>query len=577
MAARIAAALVLPAVLAGCREGDTVSPPGEPRLEFMAAALPLDTARVATVALRNEGTAAAGPVALTAEPVRNGLGTIVAGAAALVTPSQISNLVAGGSRQVEVSVQLPEELAPGIYTTRLRAASAEGTAELPVSLRVAQPTPTAASVRILDPPASVRQGDVVAFATEARDESGAIVADPVLNWSVVPAAAGLVTRHGRFVGYEPGTALVVAAGSEEADTAQIQIISRGLSGSFSLVGHGLVARRFTSDLWLHGQHAYTGTWNERAEPGNTLYAWSIADPASPVRTDSVRVDARTVNDVKVSADGSLAVLTHEGSSDGANGITLLDLSDPAHPSVITRFTNGLGAGVHNVWIEDDFVYVVVDGPGNGLRIVDIADPAQPRVVASYYAGTSFLHDVHVRDGLAFLSHWDAGLVILDVGHGILGGSPTSPQEVSHLATLGGQTHNAWYWPARGYVFVGEEDYATPGIMHVVDVRDLVRPREVATFGVPGDPPHNFWLDEERGILYMAWYSNGLRALDVSGDLLGDLGRQGREIAFSLYGTIGGCPAGMDVEPTCTWAPQLHQGLIWISDMNGGLFSLSPSF
>ena len=33
------------------------------------------------------------------------------------------------------------------------------------------------------------------------------------------------------------------------------------------------------------------------------------------------------------------------------------------------------------------------------------------------------HDVYVRDGLAFLSHWDAGLIILDVGNGMAGGSP----------------------------------------------------------------------------------------------------------------------------------------------------------
>ena len=62
---------------------------------------------------------------------------------------------------------------------------------------------------------------------------------------------------------------------------------------------------------------------------------------------------------------------------------------------------------------------------------------------------------------AFLSHWDAGLIILDVGNGIAGGSPASPVEVSRIKTVGGQTHNAWYWPAAGYVFVGEENFGRP--------------------------------------------------------------------------------------------------------------------
>jgi hypothetical protein len=103
--------------------------------------------------------------------------------------------------------------------------------------------------------------------------------------------------------------------------------------------------------------------------------------------------------------------------------------------------------------------------------------------------------VYVRDGLAFLSHWNPGMVILDVGHGIAGGSPVNPVEVSRIPDLQGQTHNAWYWPEAGYVFVGEEDFSTPGIMQVVDVRNLREPRVAATYSVPGQPPHNFWLDE----------------------------------------------------------------------------------
>ncbi|MEE8252260.1 MAG: hypothetical protein V3R24_11030, partial [Gemmatimonadales bacterium] len=148
----------------------------------------------------------------------------------------------------------------------------------------------------------------------------------------------------------------------------------------------------------------------------------------------------------------------------------------------------------------------------------------------------------------------------------------NPIEMGRVLTAGGQTHNAWYWPATGYVFVGEEDFDTPGIMHVVDASDLTRPREVASFAVTGETPHNFWLDETRGILYMAWYSRGIRALDVTGELLGQLELQGRELAFLEYDGSGGCPPG---DGTCTWALQLHQGKIYLSDRNTGLWVLDP--
>jgi hypothetical protein len=155
---------------------------------------------------------------------------------------------------------------------------------------------------------------------------------------------------------------------------------------------------------------------------------------------------------------------------------------------------------------------------------------------------------------------------------VAGGSPDNPVEVSRLEDLSGQTHNAWYWPEAGYVFVGEEDFAAPGIIHVVDLRNLFEPREVATYRVPGQTPHNVWLDEDTGTLYVAWYANGIRAIDVTGDLLGELDRQGREIAGSVYnGGVGSCNRGSG--DTCSWGPQLHQGLIWVSDMNEGLIAL----
>jgi hypothetical protein len=425
----------------------------------------------------------------------------------------------------------------------------------------------------------LRQGDVVGLAAEVRDVDGAVVDDPTVSWSLEPASSGRVTAEGRLVGYAPGPLRVVATVGQQADSLDLEITARGLGGAFTVVGQGTLTTRFTSDLWVHGTAAYTGTWGRRSTDvtrfGNTLYVWDVQTPAQSALVDSILIAAATVNDVKVRADGAIAVITHEGSGDGLNGITLLDLQDPLHPTVITRFTTDLEAGVHNVWIEGDHVYAAVDGTG-GLVIVDIGTPQAPQRAGSFYAGSSNVHDVYVRDGLAFVSHWNVGLIILDVGHGIAGGSPGSPVEVSRIATAGGQAHNAWYWPATGYVFVGEEDFLAPGVLHVVDASDLANPVEVATFRVADEAPHNFWLDEAQAVLYAAWYSKGMRAVDVSGELLGELERQGREIAASIYGGEGGCPAATGTA-TCTWAPQVHDGQVYLSDMNTGLWVLQPTF
>jgi hypothetical protein len=434
-------------------------------------------------------------------------------------------------------------------------------------------------VSITGGPTQVVQGNVVTYTAEVRDAEGTVVGSASVVWSVEPSASALIEADGRLVGYQAGSARVVAQSGQASTELQITIAPRGLApASFSVVGQGAVNSRFTSDLWLFDDFAYTGTWGQRGSNfGNRLYAWDVSNPAAPILTDSIAVDASTVNDVKIRDDGGLAVLTHEGSGDGLNGISLLDTSDPLHPQVITRFTEELEAGVHNVWIEGEFVYAAVDGSDStrGLRVIDVSDPANPFQVSSFFGGASgnfgqFLHDVYVRDGLAFLSHWNAGLIILDVGAGVAGGSPGAPVEVSRIRPQGDQAHNAWYWPSRGYVFTGEEDFSSPGIMHVIDVTDLTSPREVATYRVPGETPHNFWLDEAAGILYVGWYTQGIRALDVSGELLGELERQGREITSFLYNGPGACSSGVG---TCAWAPQVHDGLVWVSDQNSGLWAL----
>ncbi len=567
--------VILAISTATCRSSSTTSS-GTASLAFDVTQVELGEGRSSQLGLSNTGSVAVGPIRFVSTPVLDAQGTQVAGASVSVPSGEIATLDPGTSRQI-TAVVTDEALLPGRYTTVLSAVvGSVAMANVTLAFNVASlDQPDVASLVITSGPTQVTQGDLVTYQAEARNAAGAVVAGTTVSWFLAPGVTGLVRADGGFVGYEAGVARIVAVAGVFADTIEVTVAARNLTGQLNLVGlGGLPSGRGTTDLWLHGTHAYTGTLlvvtNGVAAFGNALMVWDISDPTAPVLTDSVVVDARRVNDIKIRADGTLAVLTHEDSSDDLNGVTILDLTDPAHPTVISRFTTGLESGVHNVWIEGDFVYVVVDPPGGDMKVLDISDPANPTLVASFSMPTSFLHDIYGRDGLLFLSYWDEGLVILDVGHGIRGGTPADPRLVSRVLTAGGQTHNAWYWPESGYVFIGEEDFATPGIMHVVDASDLENPVEVATFRVPGQPPHNFWLDEDRGVLYQAWYQNGIRVLDVTGGLAGELERQGREIMFSLY-------EGAQPGPTRSWAPQLHEGMLYVSDISSGLVVLQPQF
>lgn len=365
-------------------------------------------------------------------------------------------------------------------------------------------------------------------------------------------------------------------------------------GRFEVVGRGPVTGSFSTDLWVFQgvdgrDYAYTGTWGNCGSCfGDRLYVWDVTDPTRPALTDSVLVDARVVNDVKVNRAGTLAVITREGASDRRNGIAVLDLADPAHPFIRSVFTETLSGGVHNTFIEGDHVYAVHDGT-NDVHVIDLSDPAAPREVGRWGIRQNFgkyLHDVWVDDGLAYLSYWDDGLVVLDVGKGIRGGTPQKPALVSRIryrtrvgAHQYGNTHVAFPYTNRAgrrYVFVGDEIFppemdvtrqnvSPAGYIHVIDLADPAKPVETARYRVPNAGTHNVWVLDD--VLYVAYYNGGLRAVDVSGELTGDLRAQGREIAALATGDAN---AFLRDRPF-TWGAMPHEGLIFASDFNSGLW------
>ena len=96
----------------------------------------------------------------------------------------------------------------------------------------------------------------------------------------------------------------------------------------------------------------TGTWGA----DGTAYFWDVTDPGNVFKIDSIKVDARTVNDVKVSEDGTICVLSREGASNRKNGIVILDVKNPRDVKEISVFTENLTGGVHNVFIDKGIVY-----------------------------------------------------------------------------------------------------------------------------------------------------------------------------------------------------------------------------
>ena len=435
----------------------------------------------------------------------------------------------------------------------------------------------------------------------ATDAEGNPVADVAMSWSVV-SGGGSVTPTSSTNSSGIAQAVFTLGATLGEQTVQAQ--TTGLSSvvftataiaagtGLSVLGGGNnVDERFSSDLWVHGNYAYTGTWGFREEGGNTLKVWSLGAGGAPTLVGSVAVpDIGTVSDVQVSDDGQLLVLSGEAGIDG--GIYLYSLSNPAAPSFLSSALVG-EVGVHTVTlsrINDRLYAFAARNPGfpeeaatdPALLIYDVTDPEAPTLVATerFPERNYGIHDTFVRDGIAFAFVWNnPGLVIYDVGNGIRGGSPSAPVEISRLITAtngvccGPSMHNGWWFhnpvtSERRYLFIGQEGAATigsnsSGDIHVVDVSDLAQPVEVAFFHLNGAGTHNFWMDEEGQILYAAYYNGGVVAIDVSGTLTGNLA--GRMLDQVRPGGAGN---------TFTWGVQLANGFLYAIDMVSGLWQLS---
>ena len=91
------------------------------------------------------------------------------------------------------------------------------------------------------------------------------------------------------------------------------------------------------------------------------------------------------------------------------------------------------------------------------------------------------------------------------------------------------------------------------------------PSSWARYEVPEAGAHNLWAEDD--LLYVGYYQGGLRVVDISGELRGDLYQQGREIGMLLTTdentTVPNWPM--------TWGAQVFKGNIFASDFHSGLW------
>lgn len=137
-------------------------------------------------------------------------------------------------------------------------------------------------------------------------------------------------------------------------------------------------------------------------------------------------------------------------------LTLLPASMPVLDTFVTD-----GAFTHNVWTTNDQQYALTtdEVSGGHITIVDVSNPANMFRVGSYTLArdpNSIVHNVHMKDDIAYIAWYKAGLEIVDFS------VPTNPQTLGYYDTYPGSgTGFAGAW--------GTYPFAESGLTYISDI------------------------------------------------------------------------------------------------------------
>lgn len=306
----------------------------------------------------------------------------------------------------------------------------------------------------------------------------------------------------------------------------------------------------------------------------------ISDPRNPQILSTfpqTTPGTRMLDPILVDQDGDgvaeLVLVANQGDSQGA---LILDISNPAMP-VKKAFFAVPGGGVHTLQIDPEdptLAYLNLttaslgepaspanpNGQGGHVILLDISNPAMPTKISvlrvenwnGRNSGEACHDGFPKRVGnrkLYYCAYLQAGIVVFDVtdptGPFQVGRGDYCPREnpesgVPDPPLLGAEpqprcsTHNIVVTDNL-VAYVGDEIFTTPGLMHVVDVRNPAAMREIArimppTFDQHKFQPglsqsevheqhrysaHNFYFNDAQTHLAASFYGAGLIVFDIS--------------------------------------------------------------
>ncbi len=266
---------------------------------------------------------------------------------------------------------------------------------------------------------------------------------------------------------------------------------------------------YRCDVAVDGHLAVLGGAN------NEAYLVDVSDPAHPYLRSTIVTQSFTpdvqINDTLV----YLALSPGQGIYDG-DAVLIVNVTNPDVPEVVGTYGHAGMTDCPALFIADTLLFAG-SYDGRQLEIINVANPAQPESVGSWLypqASTvvgAYIHDIFVRDHIAYLAYWEAGLQIIDVSN------PAVPVRLGQVAIPGTTCHSLWVDANRRAYVVDLRSQFPYSVLHVIDLRDPSDAHILSSQYWCTDDPLHFISGDDRvpGVVMAAHHTCGVWALDVN--------------------------------------------------------------
>ncbi len=265
-----------------------------------------------------------------------------------------------------------------------------------------------------------------------------------------------------------------------------------------------------SDIW-----GYANNGREYAIMGSASYIhfFDVTNPTVPYLLDEIPGgDTTTWRDIKTY--GNYAYAVSDGTSEG---MMIFDLSYLPDSVVLVNQTNDFFDRCHNVFIDEPNGRLYAVGTNtlnNGVHVLDIAtDPVNPIQIGNAPL-TSYVHDIYVRDNIAYCSHGNNGYFIWDYN------DASQPTLMASMVT-NGYNHSSWLSEDGSFaVFAEEVPRGLPlGIADLSNLQNgFIEADNYFQFPLITDDnvfntPHNPFILGNYAIV--SYYEDGVQVIDIS--------------------------------------------------------------